>query len=62
MVKVRDRRSDKVFFITKGAPQVIESMCTIENPLISRELHEHIQTLAEHGYRALGVAESEDGS
>jgi magnesium-transporting ATPase (P-type) len=36
-------------------------MSTIDNPLVAREIHEHIQQLAEHGYRALGVAVSDDG-
>lgn len=61
MAKVRDNNG-KVFYVTKGAPQIIESMSTFENPLVSKEIHEHIQVLAEHGYRALGVAISDDGT
>lgn len=47
------------FFVTKGAPQVILSLCTHENDL-AQKIQESIDSFASKGYRTLGVASSPD--
>lgn len=47
------------FYVTKGAPQVILSLCHLETSL-ENEIKNSINALAEKGYRTLGVASSGD--
>jgi H+-transporting ATPase len=49
----------KTFYVTKGAPQVILSLCHPE-PSFEKKVQEMIQQLGEKGYRTLGVARSVD--
>ncbi len=48
------------FFVTKGAPQVVFSMCVQDDTLKSQVI-EAIDSFAQKGYRTLGVASSGDG-
>jgi H+-transporting ATPase len=49
-----------VFFVTKGAPQVVIALCHLDTGL-EKEVDEVIHHFAEKGHRTLGVARSEDG-
>ncbi|MDQ6754578.1 MAG: plasma-membrane proton-efflux P-type ATPase [Actinomycetota bacterium] len=49
-------------FYTKGAPQVIRTLCTHENPDTVSDYQDTIAGFAKRGDRALGVAESQDGN
>jgi H+-transporting ATPase len=44
----------------KGAPQVIAQLAKLD-PVTAGKYHAEVETLASHGYRALGVAKSDDG-
>ncbi|QSH40294.1 plasma-membrane proton-efflux P-type ATPase [Lentisphaerota bacterium ZTH] len=55
---VKNSQGETVFY-TKGAPQVIVEMSDLSDRL-KKEAEAKVQQLAEHGYRALGVAESKD--
>ena len=48
-----------IFHVTKGAPQVILSLCH-PDPKFENEVKNQINALAEKGYRTLGVASSGD--
>ncbi len=48
-----------IFYVTKGAPQVILSLCH-PDPEFENEVKNQINVLAEKGYRTLGVASSGD--
>lgn len=50
----------KSFEVTKGAPQVILSLVADKN-LISDKVDKYINDFANRGYRALGVAKTDDG-
>jgi len=47
------------FYVTKGAPQIILALCH-PDPALNEEAQNAIATLAEKGYRTLGVASSGD--
>jgi H+-transporting ATPase len=51
--------SDKKFKVTKGAPQVIVDLIK-DNETISEKVDRQVESFAEKGYRALGVAITED--
>lgn len=62
MVKVRDLRSDKVFYASKGAPQAILSLLGDENAAITRQVaNDQVNEIAAHGYRSLAVAVAHSG-
>lgn len=50
----------KKFYVTKGAPQVVLSLCDSEGE-VKEEADKSVQSFAEKGFRTLGVARSEDG-
>ncbi len=49
-----------VFYVTKGAPQVIIALCHLDAPF-KAQVNEAVNRLAVKGHRTLGVARSEDG-
>lgn len=51
----------KTFYVTKGAPQIIVGLCSMDTSLKS-EITKSVDLLASKGYRTLGVAQSDDGS
>jgi H+-transporting ATPase len=51
----------KVFGVTKGAPQVILSLCHPEKELLDR-VNAKVDEFAKQGFRTLGVARSEGGN
>jgi H+-transporting ATPase len=52
--------SGQVFYVSKGAPQVILEMSRHDNAL-AKKVDQQVDTYAKRGYRTLGVARSEDG-
>ena len=50
---VRNSRTGETFKCTKGAPQVVLSMCN--DPSIEEEVSRNVMDLASRGYRTLGV-------
>ncbi len=56
---VRDPKGN-IFYVTKGAPQVIIALCHLEQSL-EKEVNQAVNSLAEKGHRTLGVARSNDG-
>ncbi|WP_297498771.1 plasma-membrane proton-efflux P-type ATPase, partial [Thermococcus sp.] len=52
--------NDEKFKVAKGAPQVILDLCKVDNKL-REEATKVVDSLAEEGYRALGVARTENG-
>ena len=58
---VRNSRTGETFKCTKGAPQVVLSMCN--DPSIEEEVSRSVMDLASRGYRTLGVARTnKDGN
>ena len=58
MTTATDARG-KVWQFAKGAPQAIAALCK-SDPATEKTYDEKVDDLARHGYRALGVARSED--
>ncbi|MBN1914640.1 MAG: plasma-membrane proton-efflux P-type ATPase [Parachlamydiales bacterium] len=56
---IRDAQG-KIFYVTKGAPQIILNLCKIESDL-AKKMNNAIDTFAQKGHRTLGVARSTDG-
>ena len=56
---IRDAKGN-VFYVTKGAPQVITALCHLE-PILEKEVDAAIGRFAEKGNRTIGVARSSDG-
>lgn len=56
---VRDKQGN-VFYVTKGAPQVIAALCHLDAQL-ENSVNKAIGNFAEKGHRTLGVARSQDG-
>ena len=50
---------DEVFKVSKGAPQAILSLMSDKNDLIDK-IDKYVDNFAEKGYRALGVAKTDD--
>jgi H+-transporting ATPase len=48
------------FRVTKGAPQVIVDLCTLDDPM-RKSIAASIERLGARGFRTLGVARAEDG-
>ena len=57
--EVKDPRG-KAFRVTKGAPQVVLSLCPPDKDLRA-EVDSTVQQFAQKGYRTLGVARTDDG-
>ena len=51
--------NDKRFWVSKGAPQVILSLCSIDDAE-RKKAEKIVEGYAKHGYRTLGVAVKED--
>ncbi len=49
----------KTWHFAKGAPQAISAMCKLD-PATEKAYDDKVEDLAKHGFRALGVASSED--
>lgn len=56
---IRDSKGT-VFSVTKGAPQVVMGLCSLQNELEDK-ITKTVAAFAEKGYRTLGVARSLDG-
>ncbi len=54
------KKGDKIFKVTKGAPQIIMELCHLEGD-IQAKAKETVDELAAKGYRTLGVARADDG-
>jgi len=57
---IKDLRNNSKFMVSKGAPQVILQLCSVDTETYSKA-DEIIKNLASKGYRTLGVAKKENG-
>lgn len=56
---IRDEKGN-IFYVTKGAPQIIMALCHLE-PSLENTVNAAIDQLAQKGHRTLGIARSTDG-
>lgn len=55
---LHNKKTNKSLWVIKGAPQVVAALATDDK--VKDKVNEITDNLAQHGYRALGVAESTD--